>query len=137
MFCRCSADAPLMFLCVLQVLPPDVLTRVSEYVPEIVEFVKTIVSNGYGSGGTLLVFLSFSSSFWRSASVVFAGTSPTVPFTSTPPSLKRVPNTRTANWFQRQWAIRKLYRREKVRLRLAAVSEFFRGRGSKRKEATF
>ncbi|XP_039992282.1 cysteine--tRNA ligase, cytoplasmic isoform X2 [Xiphias gladius] len=32
----------------LNVLPPDVLTRVSEYVPEIVEFVKKIVSNGYG-----------------------------------------------------------------------------------------
>uniref|UniRef100_A0A8C4K917 Cysteine--tRNA ligase, cytoplasmic n=1 Tax=Dromaius novaehollandiae TaxID=8790 RepID=A0A8C4K917_DRONO len=31
-----------------QVLPPDVLTRVSEYVPEIVEFVKRIVDNGYG-----------------------------------------------------------------------------------------
>lgn len=32
----------------LQVLPPDVLTRVSEYVPEIVDFVKRIVDNGYG-----------------------------------------------------------------------------------------
>lgn len=32
----------------LQVLPPDVLTRVSEYVPEIVAFVKKVVSNGYG-----------------------------------------------------------------------------------------
>uniref|UniRef100_A0A3B4YKG4 Cysteine--tRNA ligase, cytoplasmic n=1 Tax=Seriola lalandi dorsalis TaxID=1841481 RepID=A0A3B4YKG4_SERLL len=32
----------------LNVLPPDVLTRVSEYVPEIVDFVKKIVSNGYG-----------------------------------------------------------------------------------------
>ncbi|XP_062326673.1 cysteine--tRNA ligase, cytoplasmic isoform X1 [Osmerus eperlanus] len=32
----------------LNVLPPDVLTRVSEYVPEIVEFVKKIFSNGYG-----------------------------------------------------------------------------------------
>uniref|UniRef100_A0A7N8YLM7 Cysteine--tRNA ligase, cytoplasmic n=1 Tax=Mastacembelus armatus TaxID=205130 RepID=A0A7N8YLM7_9TELE len=32
----------------LNVLPPDVLTRVSEYVPEIVEFVKKIVANGYG-----------------------------------------------------------------------------------------
>ncbi|KAM9825824.1 cysteine--tRNA ligase, cytoplasmic-like isoform X1 [Syngnathus typhle] len=32
----------------LNVLPPDVLTRVSEYVPEIVEFVKKIVTNGYG-----------------------------------------------------------------------------------------
>ncbi|XP_008295614.1 cysteine--tRNA ligase, cytoplasmic isoform X1 [Stegastes partitus] len=32
----------------LNVLPPDVLTRVSEYVPEIVEFVKKVVSNGYG-----------------------------------------------------------------------------------------
>ncbi|XP_069079114.1 cysteine--tRNA ligase, cytoplasmic isoform X1 [Pleurodeles waltl] len=32
----------------LNVLPPDVLTRVSEYVPEIVEFVERIVANGYG-----------------------------------------------------------------------------------------
>ncbi|CAL9702111.1 unnamed protein product [Knipowitschia caucasica] len=32
----------------LNVLPPDVLTRVSEYVPEIVEFVQKIVKNGYG-----------------------------------------------------------------------------------------
>ncbi|KAI1903982.1 hypothetical protein AGOR_G00001000, partial [Albula goreensis] len=32
----------------LNVLPADVLTRVSEYVPEIVEFVKKIVDNGYG-----------------------------------------------------------------------------------------
>ncbi|XP_068116763.1 cysteine--tRNA ligase, cytoplasmic isoform X2 [Hyperolius riggenbachi] len=32
----------------LNVLPPDVLTRVSEYVPEIVEFVQRIVGNGYG-----------------------------------------------------------------------------------------
>lgn len=31
-----------------QVLPPDVLTRVSEYVPEIVNFVQKIVDNGYG-----------------------------------------------------------------------------------------
>ncbi|KAM4592432.1 cysteine--tRNA ligase, cytoplasmic isoform 2-T2 [Odontesthes bonariensis] len=32
----------------LNVLPPDILTRVSEYVPEIVEFVRKIVANGYG-----------------------------------------------------------------------------------------
>ncbi|XP_015252189.1 PREDICTED: cysteine--tRNA ligase, cytoplasmic [Cyprinodon variegatus] len=32
----------------LNVLPADVLTRVSEYVPEIVEFVEKVVSNGYG-----------------------------------------------------------------------------------------
>uniref|UniRef100_A0A671Q118 Cysteine--tRNA ligase, cytoplasmic n=1 Tax=Sinocyclocheilus anshuiensis TaxID=1608454 RepID=A0A671Q118_9TELE len=32
----------------LNVLPPEVLTRVSEYVPEIVAFVKGIVDNGYG-----------------------------------------------------------------------------------------
>lgn len=31
----------------LNVLPPDALTRVSEYVPEIVEFVVRIISNGY------------------------------------------------------------------------------------------
>lgn len=32
----------------LNVLPPDTLTRVTEYVPEIVSFVETIVKNGYG-----------------------------------------------------------------------------------------
>ncbi|XP_078029221.1 cysteine--tRNA ligase, cytoplasmic isoform X1 [Epinephelus lanceolatus] len=32
----------------LNVLPPDVLTRVSEYVPEIVEFVEKVILNGYG-----------------------------------------------------------------------------------------
>lgn len=32
----------------LNVIAPDVTTRVSEYVPEIVEFVKRIVDNGYG-----------------------------------------------------------------------------------------
>lgn len=32
----------------LNVLPPDVLTRVSEYVPEIVDFVEKVISNGYG-----------------------------------------------------------------------------------------
>ncbi|XP_036390678.1 cysteine--tRNA ligase, cytoplasmic-like [Megalops cyprinoides] len=32
----------------LNVLPPDVLTRVSEYMPEIVDFVKKIIDNGYG-----------------------------------------------------------------------------------------
>lgn len=32
----------------IQVLPPDILTRVSEYVPEIVEFVNKVISNGYG-----------------------------------------------------------------------------------------
>ena len=38
----------IILFCHNQVLPPDVLTRVSEYVPEIVDFVKKIVSNGYG-----------------------------------------------------------------------------------------
>ncbi|QLL31271.1 hypothetical protein HG536_0B01330 [Torulaspora globosa] len=32
----------------LNVLPPTVTTRVSEYVPEIIEFVKKIIDNGYG-----------------------------------------------------------------------------------------
>ena len=31
----------------LNILPPNVLTRVSEYVPEIVEFIQKIISNGY------------------------------------------------------------------------------------------
>lgn len=35
-------------LCGIQVLPPDILTRVSEYVPEIVDFVDKVISNGYG-----------------------------------------------------------------------------------------
>lgn len=33
---------------ILNVRPADVTTRVSEYVPDIVEFVETIISNGYG-----------------------------------------------------------------------------------------
>lgn len=32
----------------LNVLPPTITTRVSEYIPEIVEFVKKIIDNGYG-----------------------------------------------------------------------------------------
>lgn len=32
----------------LNVMPPDVLTRVSDFVPEIVDFVQRIVDNGYG-----------------------------------------------------------------------------------------
>ncbi|VDD92362.1 unnamed protein product [Enterobius vermicularis] len=32
----------------LNVLPPDVLVRVSEYIPEIIEYIKKIVENGYG-----------------------------------------------------------------------------------------
>jgi cysteinyl-tRNA synthetase len=32
----------------LNVLPPDQLTRVTEYVPQIVRFVEKIVENGYG-----------------------------------------------------------------------------------------
>ena len=30
-----------------QVRPPDVLTRVSEYIPEILEFVQKIINNGF------------------------------------------------------------------------------------------
>ena len=31
-----------------QVLAPDVVTRVTEYVPEIVDFVQKIIDNGFG-----------------------------------------------------------------------------------------
>lgn len=41
----------------LNVRPPDVLTRVSEYVPEIVHFVETIIKNGYGFVYNLLIVL--------------------------------------------------------------------------------
>lgn len=39
----------------LRVLPPDTITRVSEYVPEIVSFVQRIVDNGfaYEGGGSV------------------------------------------------------------------------------------
>ena len=39
----------------LNVLPPDTITRVSEYVPEIVQFVERIVNNGfaYEGGGSV------------------------------------------------------------------------------------
>lgn len=48
-----GAGGPLLLrithpLCGIQVLPPDILTRVSEYVPEIVAFVEKVISNGYG-----------------------------------------------------------------------------------------
>lgn len=39
------------FLCdmkALNVLEPSILTRVSEYVPEIIEYIQTIIANGYG-----------------------------------------------------------------------------------------
>lgn len=32
----------------LNILPPNVLTRVSEYVPEIIDFIKKIIDNGFG-----------------------------------------------------------------------------------------
>lgn len=33
----------------LNVLPPDVLTRVSEYVPEVIKYIDKIIQNGFGS----------------------------------------------------------------------------------------
>ena len=32
----------------LNVRPPDVLTRVTEFIPEIAEFVEKIIANGFG-----------------------------------------------------------------------------------------
>ena len=34
-------------MCALNVLQPDVLTRVVEYIPEIIEYVNGIIKNGY------------------------------------------------------------------------------------------
>ena len=47
----------------LGVMPPDVLTRVSEYVPEIIEYIQKIIDNGYGyagKDGSVRFLLSFS-----------------------------------------------------------------------------
>nr|CAH7726848.1 unnamed protein product [Callosobruchus chinensis] len=33
--------------CLFQILPPNVLTRVSEYIPEIIAYIEKIISNGY------------------------------------------------------------------------------------------
>ena len=43
------------FFSILGVDPPDIMTRVSEYIPEIVEFIKKIVDNGfaYESNGSV------------------------------------------------------------------------------------
>lgn len=45
---NCTTTSLIYYEFNLQVLPADVLTRVSEYVPEIVDFVKKVVDNGYG-----------------------------------------------------------------------------------------
>ncbi|XP_076805672.1 cysteine--tRNA ligase, cytoplasmic-like isoform X1 [Clavelina lepadiformis] len=44
----------------LNVAPPDILTRVSEYVPEIIEFVEKIIENGYGYPSNGSVYFSVS-----------------------------------------------------------------------------
>lgn len=56
----------------LNVLPPDVLVRVSEYIPEIIEYIKKIVENGYGyvakDGSVCNIFKLLSSdyiAFWE------------------------------------------------------------------------
>ncbi len=37
-------------------MPPNVLTRVSDYVPEIIDFIKRIIDNGYGLLIKILLF---------------------------------------------------------------------------------
>lgn len=44
----------------LNVSPPDVLTRVTEYVPEVIEFVERIIKNGYGYESKGSVYFSVS-----------------------------------------------------------------------------
>ena len=40
----------------LGVLPPDVMTRVSEYVPEIVRYIETIIARGYANASNGSVY---------------------------------------------------------------------------------
>lgn len=47
----------------LNVLPPDVLTRVTDYVPEVIAYVERIIANGYGYESNGSVY--FDSSKWR------------------------------------------------------------------------
>ena len=51
----CSREDNPVILTFLQVLPPDVITRVTEYIPEVVEYVQKIVANGYGYVGVIHV----------------------------------------------------------------------------------
>ncbi|XP_070558750.1 cysteine--tRNA ligase, cytoplasmic-like [Ptychodera flava] len=44
----------------LNVLPADVLTRVSEYIPEVIEYVKKIIDNGYAYESNGSVYFSVS-----------------------------------------------------------------------------
>ena len=45
--------------------PPDVLTRVSEYIPEIVEYVQRIVDNGMGYESQGSVYFDTRSFRWE------------------------------------------------------------------------
>ncbi|BET01110.1 unnamed protein product [Nesidiocoris tenuis] len=44
----------------LNVRPPDVLTRVSEYIPEIIDYIKVIIDNGYAYESNGSVYFSIS-----------------------------------------------------------------------------
>lgn len=113
---RCIFSLITNVLLGIQVLPPDVLTRVSEYVPEIVEFVSKVISNGYGWGGFKVkarpALPPQTTSIIQFSDVT--GMNQMVPCTLTPQSSTPVHSTRMPNWSLKQSEIKKLYKKEKV-----------------------
>lgn len=86
----------------LNVKTPDILTRVSEYVPEVIEYIEKIIENGYGykaKDGSV----SFLENFSHFICFIFR-------FTLTLLLLKRPLTILMQSWFQKLMEIQKIFR---------------------------